>query len=201
MENLDLLLSVMENPTRRNILKALVREPHYPFQLSKELGVSQQAVVKNLNILEKNGFVCSRREASDMGPMRTLYETSYEFSLSMDLRGGMFHARVTVPSGDAVGEPGLDGTDANEVRERITEIDDRITELDAERHVLIRKRECLISRAMDSMEGWDYRTRCVAHFMLDNPRSTPEEASERLGMPMNAVESAIEEMTIEKEGR
>ena len=57
MMDLDILLSMVENPTRRKILESLVKEPHYPLQLSKELGISQQAVMKNLNMLEKNGMV------------------------------------------------------------------------------------------------------------------------------------------------
>ena len=38
-------MSVLENSTRRQILKYLVKEPHYPLQLSELLDVSQQAVV------------------------------------------------------------------------------------------------------------------------------------------------------------
>ena len=43
MYDMDSILAVVENPTRRKILQAVVREPHYPLQLSKELGISQQA--------------------------------------------------------------------------------------------------------------------------------------------------------------
>ena len=72
MNDIDVLLTMIENPTRRRILESLVKEPHYPLQLSKELGISQQAVMKNLNVLEKNGFVISYQESSSMGPMRTV---------------------------------------------------------------------------------------------------------------------------------
>ena len=43
----DESLSILENPTRRSILRHLVKEPHYPLQLSELLDVSQQAVVKH----------------------------------------------------------------------------------------------------------------------------------------------------------
>ena len=43
MNDMDTILAIVENPTRRRILQAVVREPHYPLQLSKELGISQQA--------------------------------------------------------------------------------------------------------------------------------------------------------------
>ena len=52
MVGFDESLSILENPTRRDILRYLVKEPHYPLQLSELLDVSQQAVVKHLKVLE-----------------------------------------------------------------------------------------------------------------------------------------------------
>ena len=57
MMDIDMILSMVSNPTRRRILEALVRGPCYPLQLSREIGVSQQAIMKNLDLLEKNGMV------------------------------------------------------------------------------------------------------------------------------------------------
>ena len=58
-DNIDSLLEVLGNDTRRRILQLLADEPRYFIQLSKDLGVSQQAVLKHLELLEKNGFVSS----------------------------------------------------------------------------------------------------------------------------------------------
>lgn len=91
MDDIDMLLSMVENPTRRRILEAIVREPHYPLQLSKELGISQQAVMKNLSLMEQNGLVVSYRETSKIGPMRTLYVPNTEFTLLIDMHNCMFH--------------------------------------------------------------------------------------------------------------
>ena len=76
MTDMDSILSIVENPTRRRILQAVVREPHYPLQLSKELGISQQAVVKNLALMEREGLVESYRESSNRGTNRILYKTT-----------------------------------------------------------------------------------------------------------------------------
>ena len=100
MNDLDTLLSIIENPTRRKILGALVREPHYPFQLSKALGISQQAVMKNLSVMEREGLVVSYREASSIGPTRIVYEPNAEFTLVMDMRSGMFRTRLILPNGE-----------------------------------------------------------------------------------------------------
>ena len=53
----DTALSILENRTRRSILEHLVREAHYPLQLAELLGVSQQAIMKHLKVLEDAGFV------------------------------------------------------------------------------------------------------------------------------------------------
>src|SRR5574344_2682985 len=100
MMDLDVLLSMIENPTRRKILESLVKMPRYPLQLSKELGISQQAVMKNLSVLEKNGMVVSYRESSSIGPERTVYEPNSEFTLIVDMRNGMFSARKVEPYGE-----------------------------------------------------------------------------------------------------
>ena len=39
----------------------LVREPHYPLQLATQIGVSQQAVTKQLGELEKAGMIQSEK--------------------------------------------------------------------------------------------------------------------------------------------
>lgn len=92
---LDGLLRVLENPTRRRILERLARESHYPLQLSKELGVSQQAVVKHLRALQESGLVSSVEEKSDLGgPNRRAYRATERFSLQIDMGPRLFHAEM-----------------------------------------------------------------------------------------------------------
>ena len=75
VENVDVLLEVLGNDTRRRILQLLADEPRYFIQLSKDLGVSQQAVLKHLEILERNGFVTSFEADSDFAaPKRKYYQ-------------------------------------------------------------------------------------------------------------------------------
>src|SRR2546428_3825513 len=92
---LDALLSALENPTRRKILERLARESHYPLQLSKELGVSQQAVVKHLRALEVCGLVTSAEEKSDLGgPNRRAYRAKQHLSVQIDMGPSLFHAMM-----------------------------------------------------------------------------------------------------------
>jgi predicted transcriptional regulator len=83
---LDRILAVLENPIRRKILQKLSREMNYPLQLSKELNVSQQAIMKHLRVLEESDFVVSFEEKSDKGgPPRKLYAPRKRYCIRIDI--------------------------------------------------------------------------------------------------------------------
>ena len=82
MVDFEHAMSILESSTRRDILKFLVKEPHYPLQLSEMLDVSQQAVMKHLKVLEEAGFVDSDKIPSEKGgPPRKVYTVNQSFSL------------------------------------------------------------------------------------------------------------------------
>jgi predicted transcriptional regulator len=83
---LDRILAVLENPIRRRILQKLSREMNYPLQLSKELHVSQQAIMKHLKVLEDSDFVVSAEERSDKGgPPRKVYIPRKRYCIRIDI--------------------------------------------------------------------------------------------------------------------
>jgi len=73
LEDIDVLLDVLGNDTRRRILQLLADEPRYFIQLSKDLGVSQQAVLKHLEMLERHGFVSSYESESEFAAPKRKY--------------------------------------------------------------------------------------------------------------------------------
>ena len=197
MMDLDILLSMVENPTRRKILESLVKEPHYPLQLSKELGISQQAVMKNLNMLEKNGMVVSYQVSSSMGPMRTVYEPNSEFTLVIDMRNGMFSARMIEPSKEE--EEGFDNVkmeSLKKTRQTISEIDDKIEELNRERSKLIREREKVMASAMSNLNDTDcgYAHRNLMYEILNEPDRSMEQLSEDLNARPEVVKDLINDI-------
>lgn len=176
MDDIDILLSMVENPTRRRILQALVREPHYPLQLSKELGVSQQAVMKNLNLMEQNGMVVSYRETSNMGPMRTLYVPNTEFTLMIDMHNCMFSARLISSGKPEKVETGMG--DVEEARRRLGEIDSELEELDRRRTALLKERNGVVELLTEKIqETEDYGERKLLYENLKGTtgRADPSE--------------------------
>ena len=197
MMDLDILLSMVENPTRRKILESLVKEPHYPLQLSKELGISQQAVMKNLNMLEKNGMVVSYQVSSSIGPMRTVYEPNSEFTLVIDMRNGMFSARMIEPSEEE--EEGFDNVkmeSLKKTRQTISDIDRKIEELNKERSKLIREREKVMASAMSNLNGTDcgYTHRNLMYEILNEPDRSMEQLSEDLNARPDVVKDLINDI-------
>lgn len=176
MMDLDMILSMVSNPTRRRILEALVREPCYPLQLSREIGVSQQAIMKNLDLLEKNGMVVSRQVSSTMGPMRAMYAPTSEFTLVIDMRSRMFVANIIEEDGAGVQEEIPSTENLDSAREEIAQIDREIEALERERSALVRKREQLISSAMSKLgDDMTYGHRGLMYQLLNRP-SEPKEA-------------------------
>ncbi|MBR7152806.1 MAG: ArsR family transcriptional regulator [Candidatus Methanomethylophilaceae archaeon] len=169
MNDLDLLLSIVENPTRRRILEMLSTGPQYPLQLSKMLGVSQQAVMKNLALMEECGIVSSHREDSNMGPQRTMYQPNAEFTLVVDMRGSMFSAKVVSPRQSGVRIP---DTGVESIIERISDIDAELARMDEIRSKLLDERNRLIAAIMDALpDTLGYEDRREIHERLTTGRA------------------------------
>ena len=101
MADLDEALGILQNKARRAILERLVREPHYPLQLAKQIGISQQAVMKHLRLLENVGFVVKMKAASNKGgPPKNIYSVQQAISIRIDLGPDLFQCNQRIlPSG------------------------------------------------------------------------------------------------------
>ena len=101
MANLDEALAILQNKARRAILERLVREPHYPLQLAEQIGISQQAVMKHLKLLEGAEFVVKMRVASNKGgPPKNIYSVQQAISIRIDLGPDLFQCNQRIlPAG------------------------------------------------------------------------------------------------------
>jgi predicted transcriptional regulator len=199
MVGLDALLSVIENPARRRILEALVREPHYPLQLSKELGMSQQAVMKHLRVLESCGLVKSYREESDLGgPMRNKYYPTVNFTIVVDVGTNIFHAELTTrehePSITSKDEDGAQEARVKELRQRMSEIDGKLLDLQRQREELIEEKESIMDEvARATADLPDYQARRAMYEFISRPDLDPREIARQLSMRDEVVMRYIKE--------
>lgn len=210
MSEIDTLLSIIENPTRRRILQELVREPHYPLQLSRELRISQQAIMKHLKVLEENDLVRCYMEESDLGgPRRKRYVTTMNFTLIVDLGPGLFSAEVLERNGPRDlkdrAEEFLNDTKnlkgcINELRTMMANIDRELKSLHGKRMELIAMKERGLERARDLVEDNvdDYQLRRVLFEYINRPALEPEQIAKRLSIRDEVVKALIREMTREE---
>tara|TARA_B100000029_G_scaffold142553_2_gene137766 strand:- start:632 stop:1369 length:738 start_codon:yes stop_codon:yes gene_type:complete len=189
MVGFDEALSILENPTRRQILRKLVKEPHYSLQLSELLDVSQQAVVKHLKVLEEAGFVDSEKVPSERGgPPAKMYRVNQSFSLRLDLGPDLFRAehRKIPPGGPMRLSNRLpDELDAvvdrlgtrrkipmGEAMGMLSELDMALEQIDERRDAIIALHQQVMRKVSPSIsEGSDtYEERQLAHAMMNEPR-------------------------------
>jgi ArsR family transcriptional regulator len=201
----DALLRVLENPTRRKILERLARESHYPLQLSKELGVSQQAVVKHLRALEEAGLVMSSEEKSDLGgPNRRAYRAKQYFSVQIDVGPSLFQAMMR-PPGQATSRVPEYGwaeealrraREEKDPRRRVRLVADAIRRVNREVHALEERRSYLLKvkdAAMREAQGsvedvlGNYEERQVLYFFLEEGGPTLDRIAEALDLREKVV--------------
>jgi predicted transcriptional regulator len=205
MDDLDVLLSVIENPTRRRILEALVREPHYPLQLSRELGMSQQIIMKHLKVLEDNRMVrCYPEESDQGGPMRKRYVPISGFTIIVDVGLGLFSVESSRRDmeegpdhqrGRSEGEAGLQDLTERVValRSELSVLDGQLDGLRKKREELIDGKETLLDEALRLVESapLDYGQRHVVFEYIQHPDVDPRQLADYLGLRDDAVREIL----------
>jgi len=213
MSQLDTLLSIIENPTRRRILQELVREPHYPLQLSRELRISQQAIMKHLKVLENHELVRCYLEESDLGgPRRKIYVPTMKFTLIVDLGPGLFNAQLMEVVGQKspswISHLKEEEGDSKKLAERImemraviTDIDQELVDLQERRAELIQLKEHTLLRAKQLVEESleDYPIRKVLYEYIHSPGLSVRQLARALSIRDEVVRQTLERINKEEE--
>tara|TARA_B100000700_G_scaffold112824_1_gene126867 strand:+ start:1247 stop:2008 length:762 start_codon:yes stop_codon:yes gene_type:complete len=190
MADLDEALGILQNKARRAILERLVREPHYPLQLAKQIGISQQAVMKHLKLLEDVGFVVKMKAASNKGgPPKNIYSVQQAISIRIDLGPDLFQCNQRVlPAGGPLklsnklkGEminvaeivSGRKMIGVSEGAHHLSAISEEIERLDRERDALIALHQQIKQRVSTTVDTdfESYEQRLMVHNILEAPSS------------------------------
>jgi predicted transcriptional regulator len=215
MANLDEALAILQNKARRAILERLVREPHYPLQLSDQIGISQQAVMKHLKLLEEAGFVVKMKAASSKGgPPKNIYSVQQAISIRIDLGPDLFKcSQRTLPAGGPLklssrlkGEAvkvaelvsGRKKIGVGEGAHHLSSISEAIERLDAERDALIALHQQIKQRVSTTVDSdfESYEQRLMVHNILEDPRSNFnfKEFARELQLGVEASERLMDEV-------
>ena len=87
----NLILNILGNETRRKILSVLSEEPMYFNQLSKQIRIGQQAILRHMQALEDAGLVKAYHRKSILGaPNRKYYYLNTSFSITISISQDSF---------------------------------------------------------------------------------------------------------------
>ena len=111
-EDLDEVIGILGNPTRRLILERLSHEPSYPLQIAKDMGLSQQLVTSHLKAMEASGIVASQLKDSIRGPKRKMFSLSRSLLITIELAPFLFNSKIlsfsTKPNPSSLSEDSSD---------------------------------------------------------------------------------------------
>ena len=204
---------ILENPTRRFIIKRLSEEPNYPLQLSKDLGLGQQLVAKHLRVMEDAGMVESSVEASPYGPKRRIYTLNKNMSVTLDVSTHFFKTKIVFFDAEPEREE-ISGTSAflmdkmDETLEHqkqqeiitpltkiISEIDKQLESLESERAILLYIRNFAMKEASHIIEPFkNSDTRRIIRYALDEHDISVENISKSLNLREDVVRQALSKL-------
>jgi len=217
VSDLDQALAILQNKARRAILERLVREPHYPLQLADQIGISQQAVMKHLRLLERANFVVKMRVASNKGgPPKNIYHVQQALSIRIDLGPDLFQCTQRIlPAGGPLklsnklkGEvvgiaeavSGRKKIGVGEGAHHLSTISEAIERLDRERDALISLHQQIKQRVSSTVDTdfESYEQRLMVHNILEAPSSkfNFKEFAKELQLGAEASERLMDEVRV-----
>lgn len=191
-DSIEYFISALENETRREILRRLILDKSYALEMSRSIGVSQQAINKHLIFLENaklivpEGFI-----SSSMGAKRKVYKPTGFSTLIIDYSRNFFDInRYDLDFGSV--QPSPHEKDPSRLFDRLSEISRRLDDLMKEREVLIKEKDRIIENLSDLIDTFagDQLTRRIMREYLES-RSI-EKVSQKLSIPAAAVEIIID---------
>jgi len=153
--NIDTLLEILGNPTRRIILAKLAKVPHAASGLARSLGISRQAVHQQLEILNTNKII--ERISDEKRGVK--YRIKSTLSVRIDIMPDFYDIKYNISEVDekatginlkAIGcEVDYKNIKSpnNKIRfigEKIKNIEDNIKGLEQKRKILLSNKECFI---------------------------------------------------------
>ena len=147
------ILMALENNTRREMLKTLANDDSYALELSKLIGVSQQAINKQLDLLEKLGLISSTGiKVSTIGPPRKVYKSGGFSTIIIDYSKNFMNIKKMDIKYD--NECNISGNNSELLGELET-VNKNIDEIDKKRSELIKTKDEIIEKLKNNLSKYD----------------------------------------------
>ncbi len=97
---IERLLDILGNETRREILQMLTERRCYVSQLSEELNIGQKAIIGHLEIMERAGLLEPHFEKVEKGRPRKYFHVTENLMMEVNLFSSHFEVRLHSPGLD-----------------------------------------------------------------------------------------------------
>lgn len=191
-DDLDLFLTALENSTRREILKRLTLEESYALEISRWIGVSQQAINKQLDLLEKARLIDPvGMIPSSSGAPRKIYRPTNFSSIIIDYSKSFFEVKKYELDFDRDEIRDVGRENVKDLVEDLKEVNSRLDDLMNERMLLLAKKDSIIMALNSrlSREGSDNLLRGIISTFLET--LDEDEVARRLSVPPEVVKIVV----------
>ncbi len=93
--DIEKLLNMLGNETRREILQMLSERPYYVSEISQELSIGQKAIIEHLSLMRGVGIIESKFEKVKRGRPRKYFLISKDVMLEVSIGADTFNARTS----------------------------------------------------------------------------------------------------------
>lgn len=197
MENddLDYIMSALLNSTRREILKMLTVDDSYALEMSRWLGVSQQAINKQLEMLEKAKLISSAGFVpSSEGASRKIYRPSGFSTITIDYSRNFFEIkRMGLDYSEREWETSK--RDNQDLLDDLARINRNIDDLMAKRTELLNEKDEILE-SLHERVSQRANSPIERNILLSYLESmSTEETAVKLGIPVDFVRSVVSRFT------
>ncbi len=191
-EDLWPILIALENSTRREMLKTLANYDSYGLELSRIIGVSQQAINKQLEVLEKLGFVStSGSMPSTMGPPRKVYKSMGFSTIIIDYSKNFMGIKKMDITYD---NKNIDSNNSNLIEE-LKNLNGEIEKIDGKRNLMSSKKDAIIGELKERASVFDNFYRKIIYEYLETMDSSI--VSRNSGIPVELIDEIIKKFISE----
>lgn len=192
-EEIEAFIAALENSTRREILRRLTIEESYAMELSRVIGVSQQAVIKHLSLLEQARLISSvGLIPSSSGASRRMYRPQGFSTLIIDYAQNFFDViRKDIDFDDQMSETTTE--DHAKMISDLISVDRELDNVLETRTRLLKRKDSLIRKIRDSYLHTidDSMTRDVVNNYIET--LDVRKTAERSKLPAFLVEHLLSE--------
>jgi ArsR family transcriptional regulator len=196
-DEIEGLFEAFENNTRREILRRLIRDDTYAFEMSRMIGVSQQAINKQLEMLLRANLISVVGVMpSSSGASRKIYRPTGFSTMVVDYSRNFFDVRRYPIDTDQKGKMEINSDRGSDLITHLKDINQKIEEIMFQREKLVKKKDAILGKLNQKVAelSTDPVTREILTTFLDN--LSVKETARKFGLPVDFVNEKINKLLI-----